>query len=151
MTHTPEPWPELSENGPMLWYCFDDGTERVAMLRETDLLLVPSRAEGFGLQTLESVAVGTPVVATDCTGMSEWAHTFEGVRWVETGDMAPCLPGYGRAPALDPGHLADVIENAVRDLRALRGEALMASPTVRRKWAWEKVLAGSALDKLTAA
>ena len=36
MTHTPEPWPELSENGPMLWYCFDDGTERVAMLRETD-------------------------------------------------------------------------------------------------------------------
>lgn len=119
------------------------------MLRETDLLLVPSRAEGFGLQALESVAVGTPVVATDCTGMSEWAHTFEGVRWVETGDMAPCLPGYGRAPALDPGHLADVIENAVRDLPALRGAAFSASPTVRRKWSWEKVLAGSALERLT--
>lgn len=120
------------------------------MLREADLLLVPSRAEGFGMQVIESVAVGTPAVATDCTGMSEWAHTFSGgVRYVEAGDLAPCPPGFGRAPALDVGHLADVIEEAVRDLHALRGEALAASAEVRRKWAWEKVLTGSALDRLT--
>ncbi len=119
-------------------------------LRTTDLLLAPSRAEGFGICPLESLACGTPVVATDCTGHGEWFHTIpSGVRLVETGDFGPCLPGDGQAPLLDPVHLADVIERSVKDLLLLQEEALRAAPKVRQRWAWHTVLAGSALDRLT--
>lgn len=124
------------------------------VLRETDLLLVPSRAEGFSLMPLQSVACETPVITTDCTGCSEWAHTVNGgFAYVESGDMQPCPSGPGlpgRAPGLDAGHLADVIENAVRDLDELKAGAAKASVGVRRKWSWDAVLTGSMLDKLTA-
>jgi glycosyltransferase involved in cell wall biosynthesis len=100
---------------------------------------------------LQSIAVGTPVITTDVTGHAEWAHTIPGgISLIETGDMKPCPPGPGLAPELDAGHLADVIENAVRDLETLKAEAAKASEAVRKKWSWEKVLTGSMLDKLTA-
>jgi glycosyltransferase involved in cell wall biosynthesis len=125
-------------------------TAMAQLLRETDLLLVPSRAEGFGLQGIESLAVSTPIVVTDCTGMAEWVHTVPGgTAIVETGDLEACPPGYGKAPSIDVGHLADVVTNALRDLESLKAGAAKESPIVRRKWSWENVLSGSALDKLT--
>lgn len=36
--------------------------------KHADLLVLPSRWEGFGLVAIEALAVGTPVVATDCPG-----------------------------------------------------------------------------------
>lgn len=119
------------------------------VLRGTDLLLVPSRAEGFSLLPGQAVAAGTPVVSTDCTGCAEWAHSFGGVAWLETGVLEPCPPGPGLAPALDPGHLADVIEKSVAGIEGLQEEALKASETVRKRWSWERSLTGSALDRLT--
>jgi glycosyltransferase involved in cell wall biosynthesis len=119
-------------------------------LRATDLLLAPSRAEGFGIIPLEALAVATPVVATDCTGHAEWAPTITGgLRIVETGDMSACPPSFGRAPALDVVHLADVIESALRDLFTLQQEAERGALKVRQRWSWNAVLTGSALDKLT--
>ena len=38
-----------------------------------DVLLNPSYGEGFGIPLLEAQACGTPVIATDCTAMSELA------------------------------------------------------------------------------
>lgn len=39
--------------------------------RHADLLCLPSLSDGFGLVTLESLACGTPVLASDATGSSE--------------------------------------------------------------------------------
>jgi glycosyltransferase involved in cell wall biosynthesis len=42
-----------------------DPDERLALLRSARVTVMPSRFETFGLVALESLAVGTPVVATD--------------------------------------------------------------------------------------
>lgn len=41
-------------------------------LKQADAFLLPSRDEAFPLVVGESLVVGTPVLATDCCGVSEW-------------------------------------------------------------------------------
>ncbi len=41
-------------------------------LKQTDLFLLTSRDEAYPLVVGESLIVGTPVVATDCSGVGEW-------------------------------------------------------------------------------
>ena len=41
------------------------------MLKEQDLLLLPSISEGIANVVLESMAIGVPVITSDCGGMSE--------------------------------------------------------------------------------
>ena len=43
----------------------------ITKLRESDLLLLPSVEEGIANVVLEAMAVGVPVLTTDCGGMSE--------------------------------------------------------------------------------
>jgi glycogen synthase len=45
--------------------------EKLALLRESDLLPCPSRYEGFGLPLLEGMAAGTPVISTDIPVVNE--------------------------------------------------------------------------------
>ena len=40
----------------------------------SDVFLLPSKAEGLGLPILESMAVGIPVIGTDCTAIHELLH-----------------------------------------------------------------------------
>ena len=43
----------------------------VAALLNVDVLIVPSRSEGFGLVAAEAMACGLPVVATNCPSLAE--------------------------------------------------------------------------------
>ncbi len=45
--------------------------ELLAAIRDSDIVAVPSRFEGFGLAALEGMALGKPVVATDAGGLPE--------------------------------------------------------------------------------
>lgn len=56
--------------------------------READLMVVPSiELEGFGLIVLESLASGTPVLASDVGGLGEFARRSPGCMTVAAGDV----------------------------------------------------------------
>jgi glycosyltransferase involved in cell wall biosynthesis len=71
-------------------------------LKQTDVLALPSRTEGFGKAALEAMAMGVPVVATAVGGLRELV--VDG----ETGTLVP----YG-----DPRKLADAIVDLLADNR----------------------------------
>ena len=87
--------------------------ELVAQIQRSALLVLPSRAESFGMVLVEALACGTPVVATRCGGPEDIVDERVGVL----------------VPPEDPAALAAGIEN-VLDLReqfdpaALREHAL---------------------------
>ncbi len=47
--------------------------ELAVLLRDATVLIMPSRAEGFGLPVAEALAVGTPVVCSDIPALAEVA------------------------------------------------------------------------------
>jgi glycosyltransferase involved in cell wall biosynthesis len=73
------------------------------VLRRAAALVMPSRAEGFGLPVAEAMAVGTPVIASDVPALAEVA-----------GDAAVLVP-----PG-DPLALAGAIEELLDDEAAAR-------------------------------
>jgi len=63
--------------------------------KHADLFVSSSRYESFGNARLEALALGTPVVATDCPG---------GIR-----ELHACVPGITLVPPEDPNALAEAI------------------------------------------
>lgn len=56
-----------------------------SLIRQSDLMLLPSRREGLPGVLLEAAAVGTPVVASDLPGIRPVAERFDLVRLVAQG------------------------------------------------------------------
>jgi glycosyltransferase involved in cell wall biosynthesis len=75
-------------------------------MRHADLYVLPSRYEGLSNSLLEALALGTPVVATDCPGA---------IREVYASNPTLCL-----VPTEDPLRLADAIVAACRQPKPLR-------------------------------
>ena len=97
--------------------------ERVSFLGATDrpltaslfrgaaVFVLPSRHEPFGIVVLEALAAGTPVVATDVGGVSEFLPVGSHARLVEPGDAASLAAAIrailelGAGPVPPPGDL----------------------------------------------
>ena len=93
-------------------------------LRRIGLLVLPSKAEGFGLVLIEAMAAGVPVLATNVAGIRDV------VKHGETGLLVPC----------DAGALAAALERLVED-PALRAKLAAAGRAdVARRFTWAAVL-----------
>lgn len=105
-----------------------------------DLVIQPSRGEGFGLVPLEARACGTPVLMTDSTGHSQHAGG-PGCSIIPTGALAPIddFPG-AMAPSLSVRDVAECLRRAYSERTRLSAEAIQASAEIRKKWSWESQL-----------
>jgi glycosyltransferase involved in cell wall biosynthesis len=73
-------------------------------LRAADMMLLTSRWEALPISIVEAFRVGTPVVATDCSGVHELVDDTVGA-CVPIGDV-PAISGAVAALLKDPTHLA---------------------------------------------
>ncbi len=110
---------------------------------EHHVLCQPSRGEGFGMCGLESLASGVPIVATRCTGHSEWfTDGLPGASAVEHGPDAEIddLPG-ALAPTVEPDAIAAALMEAYKTWLVLDGAAWRGAEDIRTEWAWARKLA----------
>jgi hypothetical protein len=114
-----------------------------------DVVVCPSRAEGFGMQPLEARACGTPVIQTFVTGMS--SHLSKaidtkdfrgwGVLPVPTGPWERAWGDFGNAPTVAPADVAVAMRAAWEDLTCLTMNADDHADEVREAWRWESTCA----------
>lgn len=87
-----------------------DSTEIAQILSHTDILLMPSSMETFGIPAIEALAAGVPVVSTRCCGP-------EGFLTPECSEMSNVN---------DPQSFADAIERMVHRLPTMNEQAVRA-------------------------
>jgi glycosyltransferase involved in cell wall biosynthesis len=94
-------------------------------LRDIDLLVLPSEAEGFGLVLIEAMAAGVPVVGTNVPGICDV---------IEDGGNGMLVP-VGKSAAI-AGAIQKIFSTAeLRDRLVAGGLA-----SVREKYTWQRVL-----------
>ncbi len=94
-------------------------------LANSDLLVLPSEAEGFGLVLIEAMAAGVPIVATDAPGIRNV------VRHGDTGLLVPVG---------DSDALAAAIQRCADDPALRRHLVEQAAAEVERKYTWQRIL-----------
>lgn len=113
--------------------------ELLALFKRADLVVAPSRCEGFGMMLLASLVAGIPLVATYNTGQADFMRGHSGWLGVPTATVDELVHEIGDAPVVDAEVLARVLRLAL--LPETR-RALIEDPlnTTVRDWAWPSVL-----------
>jgi glycosyltransferase involved in cell wall biosynthesis len=104
------------------------GREKLEVLADADVLVLPSENENFGNVTLEALACGLPVVLSDQCGI---APDVDG------------RAGYAVPPESAP--LAEALGRVLSD-RGMRERVARVGPAIAARYSWEKV--GAQMEKI---
>lgn len=101
-----------------------ESAELIRLYRRAELVVVPSRYEGFGLPAVEALACGTPVVATRAGALSEVLERTGG------GELVP---------RDDPAALASAIEKLMADPARRAELARRGRERVVEAYSWPQI------------
>jgi len=97
---------------------------RDRLLADHDVLLMPSRVEGFGLAALEGLATGIPVIANPVDGLAQFLSA----------ENAVLVPGH------DPAAWCEALERIITESPAEAHRRIDAGLRTARAFAWEPVV-----------
>lgn len=118
-----------------------DNMQMSRLLCHMHLVAAPSRGEGFGLIPLQARACGVPTLVTRTTGHTAGHCQGPGVTVVRNGQLAPIDDGpEALAPTVDPGDIAEALDDARKNWSHLSNMAAAGAEQVRRDWSWNKQL-----------
>lgn len=83
------------------WLGWTDRDRLMQMMKDADCIVVPSRWEGFGLVALESLAVGTPVIASKIGGLPEIVSKDVGWVYEDQQELCAILSALSRKDLAD--------------------------------------------------
>lgn len=127
------------------------GTEEsdlLALFERADTVVLPARAEGFGMMILAALCLGIPTVTTPVTGQTEYLGDFGGWLAAPTGTPGPLAFEEGDAPTVVVSALATALSVAMcpEARRALlldalgpSGESVVDHRMAWTKWTWSAV------------
>jgi len=109
-----------------------------------DYICQPSRGEGFGMVPLEALASGVPVIATGCTGHSEWAGAIgtPPLVLVNWGEREPIddFPG-SKAPIVHTEDVYKALVRAYEERHEFKEVAESMAARIQTEWSWTAKLA----------
>ncbi|MCX8188106.1 MAG: glycosyltransferase family 4 protein [Nitrososphaeria archaeon] len=98
--------------------------EMIKLLKSTDVLVVPSIYEPFGIVALEGMAAGVPVIASDVDGLSEIIE--HGVNGIKVFPRDPYSIYWGIDTILSNPSLAESIKRKARE-------------SINKRFSWEAI------------
>lgn len=108
------------------------------LISKHDLIVQPSRSEGFGMTQLMSLVSGVPLVTTFATGTSDFLDDFRGCwRPIRHTALGPIAGEQGMAPYSDPGEIADILFIACQESERKSMLNAQRRNTSRFIWTWE--------------
>ena len=94
------------------------------LLSEVDMVIMPSKSEGFGLVALEALSAGLPILVGNDSGI---ARAVEGIP----------LGSYSVVDSEDPSYWAERVEGVRNRHRVLLQENKMLKKQYRKKYCWK--------------
>lgn len=92
----------------------EEGRSLLDAIQGADLVVAPSRCEGFGIMLLSTLVAGVPLLTTYVTGQRDFLRLCGGWLGIPTDTSQPLVGEMGFAPALDPRVLADHLRVALQ-------------------------------------
>ena len=120
-------------------------TERalVHLYNYCDALVLPSRAEGWGLPVIEAMSCRKPVIVTNYSGYLDYVDESNGYlvdvdRMVDATDGDQFRPGnnFGQWAQPDTDHLASILRHVYENQDEARSKGIRAREQVVDKWTW---------------
>lgn len=115
-------------------------TGLVAEFDRADLVVAPSRCEGFGIMLMGALAAGVPLACTAQTGPFDYLQHLDGWLGVPTAEWGELACEQGQAPIVAPQVLVNTLRAALRPAVLAAMATQMATKESYRGWLWPDVV-----------